>query len=57
MSEVVIRRDEDSEMMEILVDGKPVFEGNFWDFSIDHTLPSLLEDTGVTVVVEGYEYE
>lgn len=57
MSEVVIRRDEDSEMMEILVDGKLVFEGNFWDFSIEHTLPSLLEATGVAVVEEDYEYE
>lgn len=57
MSEVVIRRDEDSEMMEILVDGKLVFEGNFWDFNIYLTLPSLLEATGVTVVEEDYEYE
>lgn len=57
MSEVVIRRDKDSEMMEILVDGKLVFEGNFRDFNIYLILPSLLEATSVTVVEEDYEYE
>lgn len=57
MSEVTIRRDDNSEMMEIWVNGERVFEGNFWDFSLDQTLPSVLEAAGVDVVEEDYDYE
>lgn len=57
MSEVVMRRDENAEMLRILVDGELVFEGNFWDFSLDQTLPSVLEAAGATIVEEDYDYE
>ena len=57
MSKVTIRRDENCEMMQILVDGKLVFEGNFWDFSLDQTLVSVLESAGATVHEEDYDYE
>lgn len=54
---VTIQTDESCEMLRISVNDKLVFEGNFWDFNIHSTLPSVLTAAGLEVKEEGYDYE
>lgn len=55
MSIVRILKNSDTEMMLIEVNGKPLFEGNYWDFDIHDTLQDVLEAAGV--VYEEGDYE
>ena len=57
MPKVVIRTDDDYEMYEIIVDGKVVDGGNFWDFNFPDDLENILEKVEVDVSTEDYNYE
>lgn len=54
---VKFRVDNDSEVLEIWIDGKCVNEGNFWDYDFVRNTPDLLSKLGVDVDVEEYEYD
>lgn len=57
MSDVKVRVDYDTEMLEVYVDGENVFYGNFWDFNRPHDLIDLLSTiSSVKLHVEEYEY-
>lgn len=43
---VLFLTNDNDEMMEIVVDGKSIFYGNYWDFSVDD-IPPLLGACGV----------
>ena len=55
MSIVRILKDEQNEMLMIEVDGKLLFEGNYWDFNIHDTLQDVLEAAGVTYEEGDYD--
>lgn len=56
MSDVTFEVDYSSEMLTILVDGKCVFGGNFWDFNRPGDIVGLVKSLGhVVEVVEKYE--
>lgn len=51
--EVLIRHHEDSEMMEITQDGKPIFFGNYWDFDDSpNGLKDFLKKLGIKAKVK-----
>lgn len=52
---VEVLRDENNEMVSIIIDGTPFTEGNFWDMSIDIWV-DVLEKIGVNVIEGKYSY-
>lgn len=54
---VKFRVDDDSEMLEVWIDGECVNEGNFWDYDFVRDVPDLLSKLGLDVEVEDYEYD
>lgn len=57
MLSVLIRQDHTYEMYEIVIDGRVVDDGNFWDFNFPDDLETILEKVGVSVSTEEYSYE
>lgn len=53
---VLLRTDENSEILELYIDGKLWREGNFWDFNLIEDLPDILGKLGVDYDEETYEY-
>lgn len=52
---VLIRADEDSEMLEVLVNGELVLSDNYWDFhSTKEVLETLATKLGARVEIEDY---
>lgn len=56
MLDVTVLTDEDQEMITILVDGKEVFVGNFWDLSTDVWI-GVMWKAGLTVTEGTFNYE
>ncbi len=56
---IIIKDDQDNEMMEIWVDNKCIFCGNTWDFEAHpQSIKQLLINCGVkNVKVEKYNFE
>jgi hypothetical protein len=44
--------DNNSEMLEVIVNGRTVAFGNFWDFDYMRDVPSLLRELGINVEVK-----
>ena len=59
MSRIQILEDENCEMVQINVDGKCVFEGNFWDLpsTSGAGLSDLLDTLGVPHELDQYTYD
>lgn len=53
---VTFRTDYDSEMLEVLINGKVWLAGNFWDFDFVRDVPDLLDKLGVINDQEDYNY-
>lgn len=56
MSKVGVFRDQENEMMKIVVDGELKFHGNFWDLSEDVWI-SILRQCEIKVVESEYIHE
>lgn len=54
---VKFRTDDNSEMLEIYVDGELFGEGNYWDFDFVRDSINLLTKLDIDVSVEDYEYD
>lgn len=52
--EVLFRIDNDSEMLEVVIDGVVWLSGNFWDFDFIRDAPSLLDKLGINNSEEYY---
>ena len=56
MSEVVFRVDEESEVLSLVVNGKELMLGNFWDFDFERDCGILLDELGIKNSSESFVY-
>lgn len=53
---VTVLQDNDQGMILVLVDEKPVYEGNVWDFNLGIWI-NIMQNAGITVEEKEYDYE
>jgi len=44
--------DKNTEMLEVLINGRTIAFGNFWDFDYVRDVPALLRELGIKVEVK-----
>lgn len=55
---VLFRKDEECEMLEVYIDGKLYYSGNYWDFDFaSGDVRDLLDKLGIENSEETYSYE
>mgnify|MGYP000875174362 CR=1 FL=1 len=57
LKDILIKIDQNCEMLEIYEGEKRLFVGNYWDFNRPNDIVKLLGKLGHNVVVQEYKFE